>query len=160
MTEQDYINEQIRLSAQLHIENTVNPAQVQAVAGVDLAYWKEADGQEHAVCCIVVINYHTAEVLETASHADQINVPYIPGCLAFREIPLFLQTYQKVTVPPDVLFFDGNGYLHPRHMGLAAHAGILIQKPTVGIAKSYHRIAGVDFVMPPNEEREIGRAHV
>ena len=57
MTEQDYINEQIRLSAQLHIENTVNPAQVQAVAGVDLAYWKEADGQEHAVCCIVVINY-------------------------------------------------------------------------------------------------------
>jgi len=153
MTEQDYINEQIRLSAQLHIENTVNPAQVQAVAGVDLAYWKEADGQEYAVCCIVVIDYHTAQVLETASHADQINVPYIPGCLAFREIPLFLQTYQKVTVPPDVLFFDGNGYLHPRHMGLAAHAGILIQKPTVGIAKSYHRIAGVDFVMPPNEER-------
>ncbi len=95
MTEQDYINEQIRLSAQLHIENTVNPAQVQAVAGVDLAYWKEADGQEYAVCCIVVIDYHTAEVLETVSHADQINVPYIPGCLAFREIPLFLQTYQK-----------------------------------------------------------------
>lgn len=74
------------------------------MAGVDLAYWKEADGQEYAVCCIVVIDYHTAEVLETVSHADQINVPYIPGCLAFREIPLFLQTYQKVTVPPDVLF--------------------------------------------------------
>ena len=153
MTEQDYINEQIKLSAQIQLDNTVHLSQVRTVAGVDLAYWKEEDGQEYAVCCIVVIDYHTAEVLEVVSHADKINVPYIPGCLAFREIPLFLQAYKKVAVLPDVLFFDGNGYLHPRHMGLATHAGILIQKPTVGIAKSYHRVEGVDFVMPANVER-------
>lgn len=153
MTEQDYIDEQIKLSAQIYLDNTVNLAQVQTVAGVDLAYWKKEDGQEYAVCCIVVLDYHTAEVLEAVSHADKINVPYIPGCLAFREVPLFLQAYKKVTVLPDVLFFDGNGYLHPRHMGLATHAGILIQKATVGIAKSYHRVAGGDYVMPPNAER-------
>ncbi len=153
MTEQEYINEQIKLSAQIQLDNTVILPQVHSVAGVDLAYWKEEDGQEYAICCIVVIDYHTKAVLESVSHADIINVPYIPGCLAFREIPLFLQAYEKVTVLPDVLFFDGNGYLHPRHMGLATHAGILIQKPTVGIAKSYHRIAGADFVMPANVER-------
>lgn len=141
---------QIELSSKIRRENTVNLSQVQTVAGVDLAYWKEEDGQEYAVCCIVVIDYRTFEICEKASYADKIEVPYIPGCLAFREVPLFLETYKKVTVIPDVIFFDGNGYLHPRHMGLATHAGILIQKATVGIAKSYYKVGDADFVMPAN----------
>ncbi len=149
MTEEDYIKKQIELNSNIRCENTVNLSQVQTVAGVDLAYWKEEE-QEYAVCCIVIINYNTFEVIERVSYADKIKVPYIPGCLAFREVPLFLETYKKVTMIPDVIFFDGNGYLHPRHMGLATHAGILIQKATVGIAKSYYKVGDVDFVMPAN----------
>lgn len=149
MTEEDYIKKQIELNSSIRRENTVNLSQVQTVAGVDLAYWKEEE-QEYAVCCIVIINYNTFEVLERVSYADKIEVPYIPGCLAFREVPLFLETYKKVTIIPDVIFFDGNGYLHPRHMGLATHAGILIRKATVGIAKSYYKVGDVDFVMPAN----------
>lgn len=149
MTEEDYIKKQIELNSNIRCENTVNLSQVQTVAGVDLAYWKEEE-QEYAVCCIVIINYNTFEVIERVSYADKIKVPYIPGCLAFREVPLFLETYKKVTMIPDVIFFDGNGYLHPKHMGLATHAGILIQKATVGIAKSYYKVGDVDFVMPAN----------
>lgn len=149
MTEEDYIKKQIELNSSIRCENTVNLSQVQTVAGVDLAYWKEEE-QEYAVCCIVIIDYNTFEVIERVSYADKIKVPYIPGCLAFREVPLFLETYKKVTMIPDVIFFDGNGYLHPRHMGLATHAGILIQKATVGIAKSYYKVGDVDFVMPAN----------
>lgn len=149
MTEEDYIKKQIELNSNIRCENTVNLSQVQTVAGVDLAYWKEEE-QEYAVCCIVIINYNTFEVIERVSYADKIKVPYIPGCLAFREVPLFLETYKKVTMIPNVIFFDGNGYLHPRHMGLATHAGILIQKATVGIAKSYYKVGDVDFVMPAN----------
>ena len=149
MTEEDYIKKQIELNSNIRCENTVNLSQVQTVAGVDLAYWKEEE-QEYAVCCIVIINYNTFEVIERVSYADKIKVPYIPGCLAFREVPLFLETYKKVTMIPDVIFFDGNGYLHPRHMGLATHVGILIQKATVGIAKSYYKVGDVDFVMPAN----------
>lgn len=149
MTEEDYIKKQIELNSSIWRENTVNLSQVQTVAGVDLAYWKEEE-QEYAVCCIVIIDYNTFEVLERVSYADKIEVPYIPGCLAFREVPLFLETYKKVTIIPDVIFFDGNGYLHPRHMGLATHAGILIRKATVGIAKSYYKVGDVDFVMPAN----------
>lgn len=149
MTEEDYIKKQIELNSNIRCENTVNLSQVQTVAGVDLAYWKEEE-QEYAVCCIAIINYNTFEVIERVSYADKIKVPYIPGCLAFREVPLFLETYKKVTMIPDVIFFDGNGYLHPRHMGLATHAGILIQKATVGIAKSYYKVGDVDFVMPAN----------
>ena len=151
MTEQDYIKEQIELGKRMIRINTVNPSQVKTVAGVDLAYWKN-DGREYAVCCIVVIDYDTFEILEKVYRKDIISVPYIPGCLAFREIPLFMDTYRQIKITPDVVFFDGNGYLHPRHMGLATHAGILIRKPTVGIAKSYYKIADVEFDMPQNKK--------
>lgn len=152
MTEQDYIKEQIELGKRITRKNTVGLSRVEAVAGVDLAYW-EKDGKEYAVCCIVVMDYHTFEIIEKVCCSNTVNVPYIPGALAFREIPVFMETYKKVKTIPDVVFFDGNGYLHPRHMGLATHAGILIEKATVGIAKSYYKIAGVDFDMPANKER-------
>lgn len=151
MTEQEYIRKQIELEKRIVRTNTVDLGQLETVAGVDLAYWKK-DGEEYAVCCIVVIDYDTFEVLEKVYCKDIVSVPYIPGCLAFREIPLFIDTYKQIKITPDVIFFDGNGYLHPRHMGLATHAGILIRKPTVGIAKSYYKIADVDFDMPQNKE--------
>lgn len=118
---------------------------------MDLAYWKKED-EEYATCCIVVIDYISHEILEKQSIVDRINVPYIPGCLAFRELPLFMKAYHTLKNIPDVIFFDGNGYLHPRHMGLATHAGILIKKPTIGIAKSYFKMNDVDFIMPEYEK--------
>lgn len=151
MTEQEYIKKQLDLKNKIERTNTVDLGRLETVAGVDLAYW-EQDGREYAVCCIVVINYRTFEIIEKVSHKDMISVPYIPGCLAFREIPLFMETYKQLKLIPDVVFFDGNGYLHPRHMGLATHAGILIRRPAVGIAKSYYKVADVDFDMPQNKK--------
>ncbi|WP_459765302.1 endonuclease V [Alkaliphilus crotonatoxidans] len=55
-----------------------------------MAYWKEPI-KEYAVCCIVVINYNTNEVLEKVHVVGQINFPYISGCLAFRELPLIFR---------------------------------------------------------------------
>ena len=107
---------------------------------------------EYAACCIVVIDYESKEVIERVHAMDKISVPYIPGCLAFREIPLFLKAYDKLITKPDVFVFDGNGYMHPRHMGLATHAGIIINKPTVGVAKSYYKIDDVDYEMPDEEK--------
>ena len=48
--------------------------------------------------------------------------------------------------------FDGNGYLHPRHMGIATHASFYLRKPTIGIAKHYYKIGDTDFIMPENQE--------
>ena len=116
---------------------------------------KDAESEseyEYAACCIVVIDYESKEVIERVHAMDKISVPYIPGCLAFREIPLFLKAYDKLITKPDVFVFDGNGYMHPRHMGLATHAGIIINKPTVGVAKSYYKIDDVDYEMPDEEK--------
>lgn len=150
-TEQEYINFQYELQKKIDLVNRINIASVKTIAGVDLAYWKEKE-EEYAACCIVVLDYNTLTIMEKKYSIDKIDVPYIPGCLAFREIPIFLNTYQKLENKPDVIFFDGNGYLHPRHMGLATHAGILLNKPTVGIAKSYYKIRDEEFVMPADEE--------
>lgn len=79
-----------------------------------------------------------------------IHIPYIPGYLAFRELPLIIEAAQKLTVTPDLFMFDGNGVLHPRRMGIVKHASFLLNKPTIGIAKNYFKIAGVDYSMPEN----------
>ena len=160
-TEQEYINAQYKLQKKIDLVNRIDIATVKTIAGVDLAYWKKEE-EEYAVCCIVVLDYHTLTVIEKKYSIGKIDVPYIPGCLAFREIPIFLNTYQKIENEPDVIFFDGNGYLHPRHMGLATHAGILLNKSTVGIAKSYYKVGDEEFVMPIDEANaytniEIGR---
>ena len=147
--EDSFIKEQQELFKRIDFANRVVLPDVNTVAGADIAYWNK-DGKEYAVCCIVVIDYRTHKVIEEASYTASINVPYIPGCLAYREIPVFMETYQKIGNVPDVIFFDGNGYLHPRHMGLAVHAGILLGKITVGIAKTYYKIRNVDFEMTEN----------
>ncbi len=148
--EKGFIEQQYELQKKINLKNEVNVAEVKTIAGVDLAYWDEDDA-EYAVCCIIVIDYKTKEVIEKVYHKDTVKVPYISGCLAFREIPVFQEAYKKLQSSPDVFFFDGNGYLHPRHMGLATHAGILIDKPSIGIAKRYCMVQNVEFVMPDEE---------
>lgn len=145
--EEKYIEMQYRLQKQIDFQNVINTALIKKVAGVDLAYWNK-NGEEYATCCIVVLDYATKEVIEKKYVVENVTVPYIPGCLAVREIPVFIKAYEKVDTDVDILFFDGNGYLHPRHMGLATHAGILINKPTIGIAKSYLKINDTEFRMP------------
>ena len=119
-------------------------------AGVDVAYWKK-EGIEYGVCCIVVIDYETKAVIEKVYSTGKITVPYVPGYLAFRELPLVVKAAKKLFKIPDLFIFDGNGYLHPRHMGIATHASFFLNKPTIGVAKSYLKVHGADFNMPGNE---------
>ena len=147
--EKQYIMEQLCLKDKINRANCVNLKELKYIAGVDLAYWEQGE-TEYAVCCIVVLDYNTKTVIEQKYFKDQVITPYIPGCLAFREIPLFLKTKELLEQQPDVYIFDGNGYLHPRHMGVATQAGILMDMPTIGIAKTYYRVHNSNFIMPTN----------
>lgn len=102
------------------------------VAGIDLAYF-----QDQAIAVIVVMDYQTKKVIERVSHQQTVTHEYIPGLLAFRELPILLPAWEKLNFDPDLVFFDGNGIMHPLRMGLATHASFFLDKPTVGIAKNY-----------------------
>nr|MDE5853616.1 endonuclease V [Ruminococcus sp.] len=111
-------------------------------------YWKNESQEECAVCCIVVIDHITHKIIEKKQYSGKIEVPYIPGFLAFRELPLILKTVEKLESKPDIYMFDGNGYLHPRHMGIATHASFYLNKPSIGVAKTYFRVNNTDYTEP------------
>ena len=141
---------QMELSRLIELNNVLSMIQIEKVAGVDMAYWKKK-GTEYAVCCIIVMKRETLQIMECKSSFGKVKMPYVPGYLAFRELPLVLETVKKLESVPDLYMFDGNGYLHPRHMGIATHASFYLKKPTIGVAKSYYKINDVDFHMPSNE---------
>lgn len=148
MNEQEFLDIQNSFREKINLTDSFKIDDIKTVAGVDLAYWTK-DGQEYAVCCIVVIDFVTHEVLEKQQYSGKIEVSYIAGFLAFRELPLILETVKKLAIKPDLFMFDGNGFLHPRHMGIATHASFYLNKATVGVAKSYYRVReGLDYSEP------------
>lgn len=148
--ENDFLTIQTKLKKHINLANSISKDALQTCAGVDLAYWEE-DGEVFGVCSIIVLDFHTKRVIEKVHSAGKIDVPYIAGFLAFRELPLIIEAARKLTIEPDVFLFDGNGYLHFNHMGIATHAAFFLEKPTIGIAKTYLKIKQTDFVMPDNK---------
>ncbi|MDS0526666.1 endonuclease V [Clostridium sp. SHJSY1] len=149
-SEEEFKEIQNKLAKRIELKNSFKKDEIKLIAGVDLAYW-EKDDKHYGACCIVVIDYNTKEVIEKVESFGEITVPYIPGFLAFRELPLVIEAAKKLTADPDIFMFDGNGYLHFNHMGIATHASFFLDKPTIGIAKSYLKIDGIDFHMPSEE---------
>lgn len=145
--EQKFLAIQNELKEKINISDSLTLPEIKTVAGVDLAYW-HCNNQEYAVCCIVVVDYNTHEVIERKQYSGKIEVPYIAGFLAFRELPLIIKTVEKLETKPDIYMFDGNGYLHPRHMGIATHASFYLNAVTMGVAKTYFRVNNTDYIEP------------
>jgi len=103
------------------------------VAGIDCAISKD---NRQIIACIVVLKLPGLEVFETTSAVRKANFPYIPGLLSFREAPVCIAALKKLKSRPDVFVVDGQGIAHQRRLGLAAHLGLFLDRPTIGCAKS------------------------
>ncbi|BAJ28656.1 MULTISPECIES: endonuclease V [Kitasatospora] len=103
------------------------------IAGVDVAYDDERDVVAAAA---VLLDYTTLEVVEQATAVGRVAFPYLPGLLAFRELPAVLDALARLTRTPDLVVCDGYGLAHPRRLGLASHLGVHTGLPTLGIAKN------------------------
>ncbi len=111
---------------------------VRFVAGSDVAF---DNARGRAAGAIVVLAYPSLEVVEEATVEVPVPFPYVPGLLSFRETPVLLEAFAALKHTPDLLMVDGHGYAHPRRFGFACHLGLLLDLPTIGVAKS--RLVGV-----------------
>lgn len=125
---------QARLAGQVSRTDDFGP--IRTVAGVDLAYPRSATDVATGRAAVVVLAFPELEVVEEHLVTRPVTFPYIPGLLSFREAPIALAALRELRSRPDLLFVDGHGIAHPRRLGIASHLGVLLDLPTIGVAKS------------------------
>ena len=108
---------------------------IKYVAGVDVSY---SNDDRITQGSIAVLSFPELELKEQAIAKRPTSFPYIPGLLSFREIPAILDAFKKLNIIPDLLLCDGQGLIHPRRFGLACHLGVLVNIPSIGVAKSHY----------------------
>jgi len=123
--------QQLELRAQVRCEAyTATPT---LIGGTDVGF-REGGTITRAV--FVVLAYPSLALVEHAVCEAPTVFPYVPGYLSFRELPALLKAYQQLQQKPELVLCDGQGMAHPRRFGLACHLGVLLDLPTIGVAKS------------------------
>jgi deoxyribonuclease V len=122
---------QTRLASRISREDAA--FSVNYIAGVDVSAPKS---RGEGAAAVVILDYPGLKLVETKTVRGDIDFPYVPGLLTFREAPLVLRAFEQVNNVPALVFIDGQGIAHPRRFGIAAHIGLILDIPTIGCAKS------------------------
>jgi deoxyribonuclease V len=122
---------QVQAALREKLELTWDGRAVNTVGGVDASV-----RNERVRAAIVVLSFPGLKVLETTAASAPLAFPYVPGLLSFREGPAILAAWRQLRQRPDLALFDGQGIAHPRGLGIAAHMGLWLDCPTIGVAKS------------------------
>jgi deoxyribonuclease V len=133
---QNALRSQVRLADDL-------PNPIQTVAGVDVGF---ENGGSTTRAAVVVLEFPSLQLLDYALEKRPTSFPYVPGLLSFREIPTILDALSSLKLAPDLILCDGQGIAHPRRLGIACHLGLVVDRPTIGVAKS--RLIGTHTKLP------------
>lgn len=105
--------------------------EIKTVAGVDLGFRGDV-----ARASVVVLSFPELQLIDGVVIESRVTFRYIPGLLSFRETPPLLKAFDQLQTEPDLIIADGQGIAHPRRFGIASHLGLILDKPTIGCAKS------------------------
>jgi deoxyribonuclease V len=124
--------EQINLSRNISLQDDIQD--IVTVAGIDVAY---PDNEFHEVCgACVVLDYNTMQVIEESIVFSPTDFPFISTYFSYRELPIVQKLINRLRSTPSLILLDGNGILHPARCGFASQAGITLDIPTIGVAKT------------------------
>ena len=105
------------------------------IAGMDISN-TPFDPEQWVFGAAVSVLYPTLDIVETATQVDRQQFPYIPGFLGFREVPTLVKAYRQLSFPVELVMVDGHGMSHPEGVGVATHLGVVLDIPSIGVAKS------------------------
>lgn len=108
---------------------------IKYIGGMDVSN-TPFDPKQLIFTAVVVQSYPSLSIEQVSTQVDKQTFPYIPGLLGFREVPTLIQAFNKLSLLPDMIMVDGHGISHPRGLGIASHLGVLLDIPTIGVAKS------------------------
>ncbi|QDA32377.1 endonuclease V [Thermococcus indicus] len=129
------------------VERPVDPGNVRVVAAVDVSYRGNM-----ARAALVLCTFPDCEVLGSKTAVVDVTFPYIPTYFFLRETRPVLMVLRGEEF--DLLLVEGHGRAHPRGYGLASHIGLLVGRPTIGVAKGPLRGA------PEGLFKRMGKAYV
>ncbi len=132
---------QASLRESVVLEDSHGP--VRRIAGADVGF---IGAGRTARAAIAVLSFPGLDLIEQAVAERPCDFPYVPGLLSFREVPVLLHVLERLSVRPDLVLCDGQGYAHPRRVGLACHLGLMADLPTIGVAKT--RLIGRHGTVP------------
>ncbi len=122
---------QKNLRQRVRVEDDFSSLEI--IAGIDVSYDIKSN---MSFAFVVLMRLEELKPFAQVMATLPTPFPYIPGLLSFREIPVILEAMQKLPTQPDMLMVDGQGIAHPRRLGIAAHLGVLVDMPAIGVAKS------------------------
>ncbi|MBS7608800.1 MAG: endonuclease V [Candidatus Bathyarchaeia archaeon] len=121
---------QLQLSKLIILEDKL-PEKIRFVGGVDTAYVGDL-----AISAAAILEFDSLKVVEVQTVTRKVTFPYVPTLLSFRELPSTLLCIKRLKTQPDVFLVDGQGFAHPYRCGFASHLGVVLGRPTIGVAKS------------------------
>ncbi len=121
--------EQLKLAGKVSIVDNIE--KIKTIGGVEQIFY-----ENKIISTIVVCDYKDFKFIESKYSIADVKIPYISGYLFYREGPAIMEAFNKLEHKPDVLLVKGNGILHARRIGMASHLGVLLDTPTIGVAKN------------------------
>jgi deoxyribonuclease V len=115
------------------VVRTARIGEVRHVAGVDVGFERDGTVTRAAVA---VLSFPALTLVDKVVVRRPTRFPYVPGLLSFREAPAVLAAFARLRVAPDLILYDGQGIAHPRRFGIASHLGLLLDVPSIGVAKT------------------------
>jgi deoxyribonuclease V len=122
--------EQRKLSRKLILKDDFS--EPSTLAGCEIIFTKD-----EMIAVVVLLDYKTHALIDKKYFVTKPKIPYIPLFQSYREVPAVIEAVNLLSKKPDLIIYDGCGILHPIKMGCAAHLGLLLDTPTIGVSKKF-----------------------